>query len=93
MPWFVKIEQGIVDKATFDQHVPAHQQYVQHLNEQGFCAQTGYWQDNPGGMLIFSAPNWATAQEIVNQDPLVMHQCVRYELHQWIPVQGELLPP
>jgi len=29
--WFVKIESGMVDKATFDQHVPAHQAYVRKL--------------------------------------------------------------
>jgi hypothetical protein len=23
MPWFVKIEEGIVDKVSFDRHVPA----------------------------------------------------------------------
>jgi hypothetical protein len=31
MPWFVKIETGKVDKAIFDQYVPAHKAYVQAL--------------------------------------------------------------
>ena len=31
MPWFVKIEVGIVDKLTFDQYVEAHKTYVREL--------------------------------------------------------------
>jgi len=29
MPWFVKIEKGIVDKTTFDRYVSAHKDYGQ----------------------------------------------------------------
>jgi hypothetical protein len=32
MPWFVKLERGIVDKAIFDRHVPAHKAFVQSLD-------------------------------------------------------------
>jgi len=31
MPWFVKIEKGIVDKTTFDRYVSAHKDYVRDL--------------------------------------------------------------
>jgi len=31
MPWFVKIEEGKIDKSTFDQYIPAHKAYVQEL--------------------------------------------------------------
>ncbi|MEZ2226569.1 MAG: hypothetical protein ACBR23_19400, partial [Microcoleus sp.] len=33
MPWFVKIEQGIVEKPVFDKYVPAHRAYVVHLRD------------------------------------------------------------
>ncbi len=45
MPWFVKIERGIVDKKHFDQYVPAHKAYVKALIAQGHQAKTGYWGD------------------------------------------------
>lgn len=83
MPWFVKIEEGIVDKATFDRHVPAHKQYVQGLIAAGHQAKTGYWSGYGGGMLLFQASSMAEAAAIVNQDPLVVHQCVRYNLYEW----------
>ncbi len=83
MPWFVKIETGIVDKATFDQYVPAHKAYVQKLNEQGHQAKSGYWAERGGGMLLFQANSFAEAEAIAAQDPLIANGCVEYELHQW----------
>lgn len=83
MPWFVKLERGIVDKATFDRQVPAHKAFVQSLIDQGHHAKTGYWGDFGGGMLLFKADSLAQAQEIVSQDPLIQSGCVEYELHEW----------
>ncbi|HEY9825202.1 MAG TPA: YciI family protein [Stenomitos sp.] len=86
MPWFAKIERGIVDKSTFDQFVPAHIAYVRSLNDQGHQATSGYWRDSRGGMLVFQATSWQEATQIVQQDPLVVHGCVEYELHEWVQV-------
>jgi uncharacterized protein YciI len=83
MPWFVKIEKGIVPKAEFDRHVPAHRAYVQSLIEQGHQAQTGYWKERGGGMLLFKADSLVAAQAIVDRDPLVQNHCVTYDLHEW----------
>lgn len=83
MPWFVKIEKGIVDKATFDSYVPAHLQYVKTLIEQGHQAKSGYWAEYGGGMLIFQAANREAAEAIVAADPLIANNCVEYELHEW----------
>jgi uncharacterized protein YciI len=83
MPWFVKIEEGIVDKATFDKHVLAHKAYVQDLIAKGHRAKTGYWAERGGGMLLFEAASLDEAKAIVAQDPLIQNKCVRYELHEW----------
>jgi len=83
MPTFVKIETGIVDKAVFDRYVPAHVKYVRQLVDSGHQAKSGYWQELGGGMLIFEAGSLAEAKEIVAQDPLIMNNCVEYELHEW----------
>ncbi len=48
MPTFVKIEEGKVDKSTFDQYVSAHKVYVQGLNAKGHKAKTGYWAQRAG---------------------------------------------
>lgn len=83
MPWFVKIEKGIVNKTVFDQHVPAHKAYVQKLVDAGHEAKSGYWADFGGGMLLFKAANLESARAIVLDDPLIASGCVEYELHEW----------
>lgn len=86
MPWFVKIERGVVDKPQFDRHIPAHLAYVKGLVARGHQAQTGYWQESAGGMLLFEAESWDEAEAIVAADPLIVAGCVEYELHQWVKV-------
>ncbi len=83
MPWFVKIEKGIVEKPEFDRYVPAHIAYVRDLIEKGHKAKSGYWGERGGGMLLFEADSLSSAKTIVAQDPLIMNGCVEYELHEW----------
>ena len=83
MPWFVKIEKGIVDKSTFDHFVPAHKAYVERLIGEGRQAKTGYWGEFGGGMMIFQAIDREEAEAIVSQDPLIQNGCVDYQLHEW----------
>jgi uncharacterized protein YciI len=89
MAWFVKIEEGIVDKTIFDQFVPAHKEFVQGLIELGHQARTGYWAKRGGGMLLFQAGSMDEAEAIVAQDPLVINGCVHYQLYEWNIVLGE----
>ena len=83
MPWFVKIEAGIVEQATFDRHVAAHKTYVRELIAKGHQARTGYWATRGGGMMLFSAASMDEAKAIVAQDPLVQNGCVNYQLYEW----------
>ena len=93
MPWFVKIERGIVDKARFDQFIPAHKVYVQSLIDQGQLATTGYWGDYGGGMLLFQAESLTQAMAIAAADPLIANDCVDYEVHEWRIVLTPALSP
>ena len=83
MPWFVKIEEGIVEKAVFDQYVPAHKAYVRDLSAKGHQARSGYWARRGGGMMLFEAASMDEAQSIVAEDPLVKNGCVNYRLYEW----------
>ncbi len=83
MPWFAKIETGIVEKPIFDQYVPAHITYVQELIAKGHKAKSVYWAKRGGGMLLFEASSMAEAQKIVAEDPLIKNNCVTYEIYQW----------
>lgn len=83
MPWFVKIEEGIVNKSTFDQHVSAHKAYVRELIAKGHRARSGYWAARGGGMMLFEAASLDEAKTIVDRDPLVQNGCVNYQLYEW----------
>ncbi|MEB3340361.1 YciI family protein [Okeania sp.] len=83
MPWFAKIEKGIVEKPIFDQYVPDHIAYVQELIAKGHKAKSGYWAKKGGGMLLFEAASMAEAEKIVAEDPLIKNNCVTYEIYQW----------
>jgi uncharacterized protein YciI len=83
MPIFVKIEEGKVDKAIFDQYVPAHHAYIRELIVRGHKAKSGYWAVRGGGMLIFEADSMEQAQAIVADDPLIKNGCVNYQLYEW----------
>ena len=87
MPWFVKIEKGIVEKSIFDQYVPAHRAYVRELITKGHKAKTGYWARRGGGMLLFEAGSMEEAIAIAAKDPLVVNGCVTYEVYQWCIVE------
>ena len=87
MPWFVKIERGIVEKSIFDQYVPAHRAYVRELIAKGYKAKTGYWARRGGGMLLFEAHSMDEAIAIAARDPLVVNGCVSYEVYQWCIVE------
>ena len=93
MPWFVKLEEGLVDKARFDQVVPAHLAWLARLRQQGHRPSSGYWADRvgrtgdgAGGMLLFEAADWAEAEALVRSDPLIEQGCVSWTLHEWRPV-------
>lgn len=90
MPWFVKLEEGIVEKAAFDAVVPAHLAWLRTLEAAGHQPSSGYWGDRKGqnghgagGMLLFQAASMAEAEALVQGDPLIQHGCVRWTLHEW----------
>ena len=88
MPWFVKLEEGVVDKPRFDAVVPAHRRWLASLEAAGHRPSSGYWGDRvglegAGGMMLFEAADWAEAEALVRGDPLIAEGCVRWSLHDW----------
>lgn len=95
MRWFVKLEEGTVDRRHFDQHLQAHLAWVLELKVRGHCPSTGYWQEckgqpGAGGMLLFQAGSWEEAEAIVRSDPLIQAGSVSWILHEWHVVAGAL---
>ncbi len=100
MPWFVKLEEGVVERERFDAHLGAHLGWVAELERRGHRPSTGYWRERKGmtgagagGMLLFQAGDRDEAEALVRADPLVRAGCVRWTLHEWAVVAGELRAP
>jgi uncharacterized protein YciI len=100
MPWYVKLEEGLVDKHRFDAVVPDHRRWLAQLERDGHQPRSGYWADRvgqpgAGGMLLFHAADWAEAEALVLRDPLVRAGCVRWWLHEWrqVPLRSETATP
>lgn len=100
MPWFVKLEEGLVDKAAFDAVVPDHLTWLRGLEAAGHQPCSGYWADRKGcngegagGMLLFEAASLQEALALVQGDPLIERGCVRWTLHEWRQVFGCGVPP
>lgn len=98
VPWFVKLERGVVDKATFDAHLDAHLAWVRELMARGHQPSTGYWGDckghaGAGGMLLFQAASREEANALVLDDPLIQSGCVEWVVHEWRVVAGVLKAP
>ena len=90
MPWFVKLEEGLVDKVAFDAVVPEHLAWLRTLEAAGHQPSSGYWADRKGqnghgagGMLLLQAASMEEAEALVRQDPLIQRGCVRWTLHEW----------
>jgi hypothetical protein len=65
------------------------------LRAQGVIITSGYRvdaNDRPGGggMMFFSAKNWLEAEELVQRDPLIVNDCVNFQLNRWIPEVGDI---
>jgi uncharacterized protein YciI len=77
MAWFIKTE-------TF--RLP---------RQQGVLITSGYLVDQAGrpgggGLLLLAAQDYATAEALVRQDPLIANGCVDWQLQGWIPAVGDL---
>ena len=101
MSWFIKTEQfteGTLnlpakDRAFFlDQHIS----WVKGLSARGIKISSGYLvneQKKPGGggLLVLEANSYNEAMDIINKDPMIINDLVKWNLKEWIPVSGKLI--
>ena len=96
--WFVKTETFKSGKPfpEIKPHLAAHKEWVAALRASGDWEITSGYRvdedDRPGGggLMLFRAADYASAAELVNQDPLVANGCVDWELHRWIAEVGDI---
>ncbi|MFN9646757.1 MAG: YciI family protein [bacterium] len=95
MPWFIKTERFRVAPAEAQPHLAAHRTWVAELRERGVRISSGYLVDGEGqpgggGLLLLEAEDFASADALIRQDPMVRSGMVHWSLHQWIGAVGQL---
>ncbi len=95
MPWFIKRETFRLPHAELRPDLAAHRAWVAELRERGVHISSGYLVDGEGqpgggGLLLLEAVDYARAEALIRQDPMVRGGGVDWTLHQWIGAVGDL---
>jgi uncharacterized protein YciI len=95
MAWFIKTETFRLPRPQLLAHLQAHHAWVAELRQQGVVITSGYLVDQAGrpgggGLLLLAAADYAAAEALVLQDPLIANGCVDWQLQGWIPAVGDL---
>ena len=95
MAWFIKTETFRLPRPQLLAHLQAHHAWVAELRQQGVAMSSGYLVDQAGrpgggGLLLLAAEDYAAAEALVRQDPLIANGCVDWQLQGWIPAVGDL---
>ena len=96
MPIFIKTEK-FKDKALElsnyerKKFLLMHKEWVKKINKSGHCIHSGYLINEKkiaggGGLLIIEAKDYLTAKKIIENDPMIKHELVIWDLQEWIPI-------
>ncbi len=98
MPLFVKKEK--FKDTTFEltrserkKFLIMHKEWVKSIVKSGIYIQSGYLindikRPGGGGLLIFEAKDYLAAKNFIKNDPMIKHELVVWELHEWISIDG-----
>jgi len=75
---------AVSDETQLDQFMPQHQEWIQDLVDKGVMVQAGKW-GTIGSAFLFEADGLERAHKILAQDPLMLHDLVDYQMHEFYP--------
>ena len=85
MPWFVKIEQGIVEKPVFDQYVPAHRAYKKYPENPVTLVQG--WKGMAGFILPIRYTNCTNVWQVCYRETIRKLRILRNQVSSLTAVQ------
>ncbi len=96
MPIFIKTEK-FKDKTLELSNIERkkfllmHKEWVKGISKSGTYILSGYLINEKkmpggGGLLIFEAKDYFTAKKIIENDPMIKHELVIWDLQEWIPI-------
>ena len=98
MPIFIKIEK-FKDKtlnlsnSERGKFLLMHKKWVKDITNSGHNIHSGYLTNEKkmpggGGLLFLEAKDYLTAKKIIENDPMIKHELVIWDLHEWISIDG-----
>ena len=98
MPIFIKTEKFKdetleLSKSEREKFLFMHKEWVQDITKSGHYILSGYLINEKkmpggGGLLILKAKNYLTAKKIIENDPMIKHDLVIWDLQEWISIDG-----
>jgi uncharacterized protein YciI len=73
-----------VNQQGLAQWMPDYQEWIQDLIKKKVMVQTGKW-GSVGRAFFFKAESLEKAHAILAQDPLMLHDLVDYQMHEFYP--------
>ena len=98
MPIFIKTEK-FKDKTLALSNIERkkfllmHKEWVKNISNSGHYIHSGYLinekkQPGGGGLLIFEAKDYLNAKKIIENDPMIKHELVIWDLQEWKSIDG-----
>ena len=83
MAYFVYMLRIVVDRATYEPHLPDHLAYLRDIDAAGKLVLSGPFGDRTGGMIMVRAASLEEARAIAEADPLIARGLDEYDLREW----------
>jgi len=80
--YFVRIDKKLTENQTDKETFDAHIEYVKRMSSETELYAGGF-KGVSGGMIIFKAKNFLSADTMCKNDPIVVNKYYDYELHEW----------
>ena len=70
-----------------------HKGWVKDVSRSGKYIHSGYLineekRPGGGGLLIFEAKDYLTAKKMIENDPMIKHELVIWDLQEWVSIDG-----
>ena len=98
MPIFIKTEKFKnktleLTKSERKKFLLMHREWVKEVTRSGIYIYSGYLINEKktpggGGLLIFEAKDYSSAQRIIEKDPMIKNELVIWDLHEWKSIDG-----
>ena len=98
MPLFIKTEKFKtttleLTKSERGKFLLMHREWVKDTFRSGIYIHSGYLINDKkkpggGGLLIFEAKDYVSAQRFIEKDPMIKNELVIWDLHEWKSIDG-----